>query len=660
MARLNPEQRRAVTTTDGPLLVLAGAGTGKTRVITVRAAYLLDQGNPAESILAVTFTNKAAREMKARIVGLVGKHAAVGLTVGTFHAFCARLLRKHGAPIGVPPGFTICDASDQLAAHKAVLRDLHVPEATIHPRQLVAEVSLLKNSLVNPEAAGESAVDDRDHLVALAYRRYGEHLRRAGVLDFDDLLLRTLDLLREHEPTARNLTDRFRYLMVDEYQDTNGPQFEIVRRLAGERRNLCVVGDDDQSIYGWRGADVKNILGFERQFPGATVIRLETNYRSKEPILAAANKVIGNNPARHGKTLRAARGEGSPVRVFGVDDEEREARNVVTDIEGRKTTSPLKDMAVLFRAAAQSRALEAALRARAIPYRLVGGPSFFDRKEVRDVLAYLKLLANPTDEVSFLRIVNCPPRGIGKSTIDKVLAYATEHGLGAAAAFENSEIPAKAKAAAAELKATLARLGEKDPGPRLVNTIRALLDAIDYRVELVRCYADEQVREQRWNAVEEVVNFAENYVRRSRGPTLTEFLERLALTATDDEKDDDQKDGDALTLMTLHAAKGLEFPHVYLVGCEEGLLPHDKSVATDQVEEERRLMYVGITRAQDNLTITFAKSRAKFGRRAERMPSRFLYELKGEAPPKTWRAAGQKAPAERPTKKANGRRRSRR
>jgi len=621
--------------------VLAGAGTGKTRVITVRAAYLLDRGHAPEQLLAVTFTNKAAREMKERITGLVGAHAAVGLTVGTFHAFCARLLRTHGGPVGVAPGFTICDASDQLAAHKAVLRDLHVPEATIHPRQLMSEVSLLKNRLVDAAAAEETAADDRDHLVALAYRRYGEHLRRAGVLDFDDLLLRTLELLREHEPTRAELQERYRYLMVDEYQDTNGPQLEIVRRLAGERRNLCVVGDDDQSIYGWRGADVRNILEFERHYPGAAVVRLETNYRSKAPILDAANRVIGHNPSRHGKTLRAARGDDGRVRIFGVDDEEREARNVVTDIEGRRPRAPLKSIAVLFRAAAQSRALEAALRSRSIPYRLVGGPSFFDRKEVRDVLAYLKLLANPDDEVSFLRVVNCPPRGIGKGTVDKALAYATEHGIGAAEAFARAALPAKAKAAAAELRATLARLGAEEPGGRLVRTIRALLDAVDYRVELVRCYPDESVREQRWAAVEEVVNFAENYVRRTRKPTLAEFLEQLALTATDDEQDDDG-DRDAVTLMTLHAAKGLEFPYVYLVGCEEGLLPHDKSVAADTIDEERRLMYVGITRAQDDLTITFAKSRAKYGRRSARMPSRFLYELKGEAPPKSWRPAGQR------------------
>jgi DNA helicase II / ATP-dependent DNA helicase PcrA len=659
---LNAEQKRAVTTTEGPLLVLAGAGSGKTRVITVRIAWLLAHKVLPENVLAMTFTNKAASEMRERIGALVGKQRAKELTVGTFHAFCVRVLRAHGAAIGLARNFTICDSSDQLAALKGALRELRIGEAAIQPGLLQAKISLAKNRLQTPATLLAAAGDDQDELVARAWAKYDEHLARARTLDYDDLLLRALELLAPGSPVRAELARRYRYVLVDEYQDTNGPQYEIVRAIAGEHRNLCVVGDDDQSIYGWRGADVSKILGFEKDFAKAAVVRLETNYRSTEEILAAANAVIAHNPSRHGKTLRSALGKGDPVRILRAEDETGEADWVALDVQElvRKREAKLADCAVLFRSNTQPRVFEAQFRARAIPYVLIGGMSFFDRKEVRDVLAYLRLAANPHDEVSFLRVVNCPPRGIGKATIDRALEFATEQGIGVVEAFGRArEVEGLAPAAVeAVLSFTgkMTRLGAADPGRRLVGWIRELLLAVDYRSEVDRAYADPKQREDRWMGVLEVVNFAENHVRKEKDPGLASFLEALTLSSEGDRFEDDGAKGrDVVTLMTLHAAKGLEFPRVYLVGVEEGILPHARSVVEDTIEEERRLMYVGITRAQRQLAITMTKSRAKYGTRVESMPSRFLFEMRGEKPPKGWVAAGAKEAvreADEPKKRA--------
>jgi len=640
--QLNPEQKRAVTTTEGPVLVLAGAGTGKTKVITVRIAHLLGLGVPPDRILAVTFTNKAAREMRERVRKIVKRNKAKDVTIGTFHAFCAKTLRTHGERIGIPANFAICDGADQLSAAKSALRELCIPEAKIHPRALQSQISLMKNRLITSEACLKQAVDDQDELVGRAYEKYNAQLKRARTLDFDDLLLQTLALLTDDPATLELYRDRYRYLMVDEYQDTNGPQYEIVKMMAGERRNLCVVGDDDQSIYSWRGADVKKILTFERDFPGCVTVRLETNYRSTQPILDAANRVISCNPARHEKTLRSHVGAGEPVRLLLADDEEKEALAIVGDIRQQVLAQKarFKDFAVLFRAAAQSRAFEAELRRHDVPYLLVGGQSFFDRKEVRDVLAYLKLVANPDDEVSFLRIVNTPPRGVGKTAVQRALDFATRNGIGAAAAFDRADeienLPRGAAEAVARLRGVLRATAHE---PSLVALVKEVIECTDYYVELVRCYPEALQREARWNGVQEILNFAENFQRRDRKATLASFLEALALTATDDSKDDKGPD-DAVTLMTLHAAKGLEFPFVFLVGVEEGLLPHVKSSEGDQVEEERRLMYVGITRARERLVVSHVKTRARHGRRVECMPSRFVFELKGEAVPEGWCATG--------------------
>ncbi|MBM3976699.1 MAG: AAA family ATPase [Planctomycetes bacterium] len=644
IASLNPEQRAAVVTTEGPVLVLAGAGSGKTRVITVRIAHLLAKGVSPSAVLAMTFTNKAAAEMRERVAKLVGKDKAAELTVGTFHAFAARLLREHGPKVGIGANFTICDGSDQQSAIKGALRELRIGEAVMQPSALHAKISLAKNRLETSADLLKQAADDEDELVARAWQKYDEHLRRNRTLDFDDLLLYALKLLREHKAVKDALARRYRYVMVDEYQDTNGPQYEIVRQIAGSHRNLCVVGDDDQSIYGWRGADITKILSFDKDFHGAKVVRLETNYRSTPEILSAANRVIRNNPSRHAKELRSALESGVPVTIAAAEDETAEAEHVVREIKKlvSERKAKLSDFAILFRTGQQPRPFEAALRSQQLPYDLVGGMSFFDRKEVRDVLAYLKLVANPGDETSLLRIVNCPPRGVGKTTLERVVEYATAQGISACEAFDrgasipdvNQEAVAIVRRLREELAAHAAGGMERD----LPGAIERLVERVGYRAEVERLHADPLARDARWAGVTEIYDFAANYQRRARKPSLLGFLEELTLKSADEQEDSDASTREAVKLMTLHAAKGLEFPRVYLVGLEEGLLPHARSAAEGTIEEERRLMYVGVTRAQRVLSITWAKARAKFGKRMPSMPSRFLHELKGVAPPKEWRA----------------------
>jgi DNA helicase-2/ATP-dependent DNA helicase PcrA len=651
LAHLNPEQGKAVQTIDGPVLVLAGAGTGKTRVITFRMAHLLTQGARPDQLLAMTFTNKAAREMKSRVGKLVGKTAGAELTVGTFHAFCMTTLRKHGELVGLRDGFTICDASDQLSTVRGVMRELHVTDALARPGQIAAMMSLNKNKLLSATAALDAASDPVEELAAMVQQRYDEQLRRAALVDFDDLLLLTLKLLTEHDDLRQELSERFWWVMVDEYQDTNGPQYEIVRALASGHRNLCVVGDDDQSIYGWRGADISKILGFEQDFPGAVVVRLETNYRSTGHILDAANRVIAHNTKRHDKTLRSGLGPGHHPMIERLDDEIAEAEWIVRDLVRRVQTNQcrLGDIAILFRTGQQPRPLETALRAAQVPYILVGGNSFFDRKEVRDVLAYLRLLANQDDEQSWLRIVNRPPRGVGKTSVDRALQRAGTAGSSVPEAFEDAAVAGDLPAAAAEgiqeLRQTLAHYGVSDPGRDLVQRVGSLLEAVSYKAEVERTCKDAAEASQRWNAVLEVLDMAENYVTRAKNPSLREFLERVALAANDDTTPEEGAERNMVTLMTLHAAKGLEFTEVYIPGVEEGIMPHRRSVEEDTIDEERRLMYVGITRAKRRLVLTLAGSRSQYGSRNDAMPSRFLFEMTGESPPAGWRPWGSGRPS---------------
>ena len=644
--QLNPEQRHAVSTTEGPLLVLAGAGSGKTRVITVRIAHLLDKGVQPEKVLAMTFTNKAASEMRERVAELVGEERAKRLTVGTFHAFCLRVLRENAEHLGFPGGISIADAADQLAACKSVLRELHIAEASIQPAVLQSRISLLKNQLMDPEAFGKQPGDEQDDLVARGYARYEEFLRRSRKLDFDDLLLYTVRLLRENEYVRGGLQRQYHYVLVDEYQDTNQPQYEVVRLLTKEHRNLCVVGDDDQSIYSWRGADVTKILEFEQHYPEATVVRLETNYRSTQEILDAANRVIENNPTRHPKELRSHAGRGELVQLAVHESDIAEAEYVVRELRTRvdQGHNRYSDFAILFRTATQPRVFEAELRARGIPYILVGGMSFFDRKEVRDVLAYLKVIHNPEDEVSLLRIVNCPPRGVGKASLDRVLEHATTQGITVPRALRKADsidgIPAKALGALQRLQERLAAFGEEKPKDDLVEYIERVVADFAYRDEVARCYSDPDEERRRWQAVDELSQLAAHHVKRRKRPSLGTFLNELSLTGNDDKGAEDAERRNAATLMTLHSAKGLEFPRVFLVGLEEGILPHQKSVAQDSIEEERRLAYVGITRARQGLTVSHTLERMKYGRRVAVHPSRFLFEMKGAAPPAGWVPAG--------------------
>ncbi|MFN2376142.1 MAG: ATP-dependent helicase [Candidatus Binatia bacterium] len=645
--QLNPEQRRAVTTTEGPVLVLAGAGTGKTRVITVRMAYLLHRGVDPEAVLAMTFTNKAAREMRQRVGDLVGPKKAKRLFVGTFHAFCIDLLRQYGGEIGLSR-FTISDGSDQVSILRAAMREVNVAGATLQPAQLLSRISLMKGRLHTPDSALEAASDDKEELVAHVWKRYDEQLRRSRALDFDDILLQALVLLKKKDGPGDLLRERYRYVMVDEYQDTNGPQYEIVHAIARRHGNLCVVGDDDQSIYGWRGADIGKILGFERDFKKTVVIKLETNYRSTEEILDAANKVIRNNPSRHDKTLRSHMGKGAPVRRYLAVDENEEAQAVVGEIRRRVDAGEAKwgDFAILFRTGPQARVFEAELRAEKVPYVLVGGMSFFDRKEIRDIVAYLKLLVNPDDELALLRVINCPPRGIGKASIDRILQFSSDEGIPVSAAFSRAASVPGVPAASAEACSDFLHVldGLRKRKGTLENLVAGLIETVNYKAEVERSYPTAELQAQRWSAVDEVLNFAENHRRRAKTATIESFLHELVLEANDDPTSEDSRDRTSVTLMTLHAAKGLEYPRVYLVGMEEGLLPHARAVAEDTIEEERRLAYVGITRAREELTFTRTRTRARHGRRAPSMASRFLYEFLDSAPPEDWVPAGEDLP----------------
>ncbi len=642
---LDEAQRRAATTLEGPVLVLAGAGSGKTRTVTARTAALLAAGAGEGEVLTLTFTNKAARELRERLAQALGPEPAARVDAGTFHAWCLRLLRQHGRRLGLPARFALCDSADQLAVLRNVLNDLRGPEGPGAPRAVQARISLWKNRLVTPERALALPGDDADDLAARAYGRYEAELRRRRALDFDDLLLKALELLDDDE-VAAPLRRRLRWVQVDEYQDTNLPQYELLRRLVAEHRNLCVVGDDDQSIYAWRGADHRRILGFERDFPGATVIRLETNYRSTPEILEAAAKVVRHNRDRHDKDLRSALGSGRAVEVFACEDEEHEAEFVVGRIAEavRRGEERPGAFAVLFRTALQPRPFETELRLQGIPYRMSGSQSFFDRKEVRDLAAFLRLTARPDDEAAFLRVLNVPPRGIGASTVDKVVRHAAERGTSAPRAFRElaaaGELPAAAVRGHDALQAVLDELrGLEAARAPLSDLLTALITGVDYRREVERLHADPRAREARWDGALELLDFATAAEARHGGrPPLETFLDDLSLRTQEEVAGEDDARGghDEVVLSTIHAAKGLEFPRVFLVGCEEGLLPHRRAVSEDGLEEERRLAYVAITRARESLCLTFCRTRTRQGSTTPRHPSRFVLELRERTPPEGW------------------------
>ncbi len=637
-SKLNAAQQEAVTTLSGPLLVLAGAGTGKTSVVTHRIAELVRSKVPPEQILAVTFTNKAATEMQQRAAALLGKKAPERPHISTFHSLCVRVLRRNAQALGLPAQFAIYDRSDQETTARRVLRELRVPTEHLRPGDLLGQIGRWKTLGLFPDRAAELAATDKDHLAASGYRRYQRALRAAGAVDFDDLLLLTQDLLTRFADVRRREAALYSHVLIDEYQDTNQPQYQIVKALVAGHRNLCVVGDDDQSIYGWRGAEVSHILGFRRDWPDAKVVRLEQNYRSTAPILEIANRLIRFNRERHDKVLRTDQ-PGEPPRIVKAPDEVAEAESVVAEIRERllQPDSEPRDFAILFRTNEQPRPFESELRRQQVPYIVVGGMSFFDRKEVRDVLAYLRLLVEPHDDQALLRILNTPPRGLGTSLTAKLLSRAVEAGKPLWDVLADPKlrgpVPAAAETGIHDFVENILTATARLKAVPLVDTARNLILHLRYRDELARIYTDPNELLARNNAVDEVLNALANYENRAKRPTLTGFLDDMLLSGRDEDPADSARRRNAVTLLTLHSAKGLEFREVYLVGLEEGLLPHHRAVEAEgsAIDEERRLCYVGVTRARERLTISFAAARMRWGKSRPTRPSRFLHELTGQA-----------------------------
>jgi DNA helicase-2/ATP-dependent DNA helicase PcrA len=621
---LNPSQREAVVAVEGPVLILAGAGSGKTRVITHRIAYLvLERGVDSERILAVTFTNKAAEEMRSRVARLLAGRP-LRATISTFHSLCVRLLRREAAAAGLPPAFLIYDEADQTAAVREAMRALDLSEKLHPPRRLLARISAIKNS-------GRRRGDEDDgigaSLTERVKERYDAILASASALDFDDLLLRARALLASNEAVRESWRRRYPYVLVDEYQDTNRAQYDLARLLAGAAGNLTVVGDEDQSIYSWRGADIQNILDFERDFPGARVFRLEENYRSCQAILDAASALVARNVRRKGKTLRAVRPGGEAVRLHEAVDEFDEAAWVV------ERTARLRGegrVAVLMRMNAQSRLVEEGLLRARVPYLVVGGVGFYERKEVKDVLAYLRLVLTPRDAIALRRVINVPPRGIGARTVEEVARTARDEGTSPWDALvrltDDATLPGRALVPLRQFRETIETLREEAPRLGMKRLIERTLEATGYAAALAR--EDTRENQERLENLAELVGAAADFDAREEAPTLASFLDRAALVSETDRLREDVP----VLLMTLHAAKGLEFETVFLVGLEEGLLPHSRSLATEEgLEEERRLCYVGMTRAMERLHLSWARTRAIFGQRRVTQPSRFLEELPADA-----------------------------
>jgi DNA helicase-2/ATP-dependent DNA helicase PcrA len=629
---LNPEQRAAVTHRDGPLLILAGAGSGKTRVLTHRIAYLVREGVPARSILAVTFTNKAAREMRDRLERLVGKERLGELTVGTFHAFCARLLRRDGPLVGIDRGFAIYDEGDQRALLRQAMSEQGVSEKLFSPGAIGATISGAKNEMKGPADMAGSPKNQLERITAMVWPRYESLLRENNALDYDDLLLFACRLFETSDRALERWQDRYQYILVDEYQDTNRAQYEVLRYLAGLKQNLAVVGDDDQSVFSWRGADLRNILDFERDYPNATVVKLEQNYRSTQRILDAAWSVVRNNAARKDKRLWTERVGGPDVVVMQAYDQDHEAELIAREIEHLKRQGEVKtakDVAILYRTNAQSRPIEDVFRRFGLAYQVVGGVSFYQRREVKDVLAYLRLMRNPQDSVALGRVLNVPPRGIGDKTRSSLLAFARERSTTTAEALlrgdEIADIPSRQRGTLVVFGRLLARLREDLHQRELPRLIDEVIGATGYATYLKD--GTEEGEERHANVLE-LRSLAEEFVALPLDEQLPAFLEQVALVSDQDEW---KEATPAATLITMHAVKGLEFPIVFLTGMEEGVFPHARSLESEtQLEEERRLAYVGITRAMDRAYLTHARHRMLFGRTNDNPPSRFLRELPTE------------------------------
>ncbi len=656
--QLNPQQRLAVETTVGPLLVLSGAGSGKTRVLTYRVAHLIEMGVPAWKILAITFTNKAAKEMAERINILAGG-SAKDAWVSTFHACCAKILRRDIEKLGYKRSFSIYDDDDQLSLIKAALKDMGLSDKEYPPRQVRAAISDAKNRLLSPdEWLKEEGGDFRSKKIAEAFRRYQDALRGNNALDFDDLLLKTLELFSAHLPVLQYYRDRFDYILVDEYQDTNAAQYELVHMLAGEKRNLCVVGDDDQSIYGWRGADIRNILDFEKDYPDARVVKLERNYRSTGNILDAANQVIAHNKGRKEKALWTEAPSGEKLTLYRALDERDEAAFVATTAKAVAGRGKASEIAVLYRMNAQSRVLEEAFVRSGIAYRVYGGLKFYDRREVKDLIAYMRALVNPDDDVSVRRIINEPRRAIGDATVDILNEYRRLNGMSLmGAALSSADVPLPARAAGAvkgfaELMIDLTELlYAKTPSEFL----DALIEKTGYKKQFEADKTDEGA--ERLQNIDELRGAVVEFERLNPEGTVADFLENVALMT-----DLDSMDGrlNAVTLMTLHSAKGLEFDCVFLAGMEEGIFPMTRALFDDdQLEEERRLCYVGLTRARKKLFLSLAHNRMLYNARSANEPSRFLTEIpprlleRGFAPSVRTVPSPRPTPAARPAARPN-------
>ena len=632
---LNPQQREAVAETEGPLLILAGAGSGKTRVITHRIARIVrDLRVPPSAVLAVTFTNKAAEEMRNRVASLLdGENLSSAPHVFTFHSFCVRLLRRDGAPLAdVRPGFTrnftIYDEEDQLAIVKAAYRNLGLDEKFMKFRAAISAISEAKNKKQSPQDFYNRSADPRMSKLAVVFEQYEQALRRANAVDFDDLLLESVRLLSHDKATREIYNRRINYLMIDEYQDTNRTQYDLMRLLTQSHKNICVVGDEDQSIYSWRGADIRNILDFEHDYPNARVIRLEQNYRSTKSILAAAGAVVANNLERKGKNLWTDGAEGELIGLYAGYDAENEALYIADTVERMLAQNPTYRVAVLYRTNFQSRQIEEALRRYGRAYLVVGGFSYYQRAEVKDAVAYLKLALAPEDSISLLRIINTPARGIGKTTVEQIEQYALTHNLSMWHALdhmiEQQQFPGRAQAALTAFRTLIIDLRDAVATCPLNVALKFILDRTGYFSMLEQENSPEA--EARIENLNELINAAAEAVERGEGPT--EFLDHAALVADSDSLDTKAQ----VTLMTLHNAKGLEFPIVFLAGLEEGLFPHIRSIdSAAMLEEERRLCYVGMTRAEKRLFLSWARSRRRFGggQPEPSVRSRFLKEIPG-------------------------------
>ncbi|GIO22814.1 DNA helicase PcrA [Oceanobacillus sp. J11TS1] len=632
---LNPEQQKAVRHTEGPLLIMAGAGSGKTRVLTHRIAYLMGEKEVSpRNILAITFTNKAAREMKERVSKLVGSQGA-NMWVSTFHSMCVRILRRDIDRIGYTSNFSILDSGDQLSVVKQVLKNLNIDPKKFDPRAMLGQISAAKNELITAEEYAKNAGNFYDRQVAQVYEGYQKMLRKNQSLDFDDLIMQTIHLFDRVPEVLEYYQRRFQYIHVDEYQDTNHAQYYLVKQLAKKYQNLCVVGDSDQSIYRWRGADITNILSFEKDYPSAKTVLLEQNYRSTKSILQAANKVIGNNSGRKPKNLWTDNDDGKKISYYKGATEQEEALYVADTIQQltRSNKYQPSDIAILYRTNAQSRAIEDTFVKSAISYQMVGGTRFYDRKEIKDMIAYLRLITNPDDDISFQRVVNEPKRGIGKTSIERLQAYAAEHDISLYEAVKEVDFTGVTKKAANALAGfgdLIRSLTQQQEFLTATDMVEAVLERTGYEKMLNNERSIEA--QSRLENLEEFKTVTQEFEKANEDKTLIAFLTDLALIADIDRVDEEDPDQtQKITLMTLHAAKGLEFPVVFLIGMEENVFPHSRSMMDEEeMEEERRLAYVGITRAEKELYLTHAQMRTLYGRTNMNPVSRFINEIPEE------------------------------